>query len=304
MIIEQFTGLNNTADPLKLKPGALTRADNVCVTKSGTLIKRPGRSKAYNATRITGSYGTSDNVHLFLVDNGVLQHWSPSGATALLTGLPSAPVFWCEESPSRVFLASQAAFVMIDNGIQVTDLAAAPPPDALGINDLSVNTETFPTTGVTALAYHQGSVWFAVRAADNLTDIRGSIPGAYTVYHQTLNRFELPDTVYDMRGVDGQLIIAAAHGIWVYTADQRLLKLLDYGVVPGRSIAKQPDNGCLIWTTRGVVGYNAQAGAKNLTEQTVSLPPGNGAATALFDYAGDQYLLICTDGDGLAYNAL
>ncbi len=298
-LINKFSGFNNTDDELKLDPGTLVKADNVYLTSRGSVKRRPGSQLLALGTKITGSYATTDNRFMFLIDNGSLVRFDGNGFEALATGFPVASSFWCEESTNRVFVISGNAFVQIDNGTVVTQLHSLPLPADNGINDLGRDTSLFPTTGVVAAAFHNGSVVLGAKVAEGLTRIQFSIPGVYHLFHNIQNRFEIPDDVVSMDSVNGQLLIVCKHGI--YSFSDRLIKLADYGSVVGKSITKLADNGCYIWTTRGVVKYPE---FQNVTENELYLPPGNGCSTSLFEYNGEELLLICSDGGGTAYNAL
>jgi hypothetical protein len=299
--IKKFLGVVNTRPPRKLPPGALTQADNVRITRDGSVVRRPGRGLVAEATKITSSYATSDNRYLFVVDSGTLFRFDGSGFAVMANGLPDAPGFWCEETPNRVFLMSSNAYLSIDNGTAITELHALPIPEDSGINDLAVNTELFPTNNVSALTFHSGSVVVSVVTKPNVSEIRFSIPQVHHLFHRLINRFEIADTVVAMESINGQLLIAAKNAFYSYTSDNRLIKLSEYGAIPGKSIAKLPENGCLAWTTRGVIKYPE---FQNVTDAQVSLPPGSGCATALFDVDGDRYFLVSTNGAGVAYNAM
>jgi hypothetical protein len=301
MIIDKFKGLNNTFELTKLPPGSLTRAENVLVGKGNSVSRRTGYALVAAGTSITGSYGSTDNRAIYLIDAGVLYLFDGNGFRSLVTGFPDAPSYWCEESTNRVFVISGGVYVQVDNTTAPIDLNAHPIPADDGINDLGTNTELAPTVGVVAMAYHQASVVLAVRVAEGATRIQMSIPQVYHLFHKIEGRFEVPDNVVGMESINGQLLIVCTHSIYVHTADNRLLKLADYGGVPGKPITKLPVNGCLIWTTRGVVKYPE---IQNISEEAVSLAPGTGASTALYEKDGDVYFLICNDGGGLPYNAV
>lgn len=297
--ITKFSGLANTIPQEKLPLGSLSVADNIVLTSAGDIKRRVGNSLVASGTKITGSYGTTDNVNLFLIDNGTLFRFDGLSFMPLANGFPIASSYWCEESPDRVFVMSGNIYAYIDKGIEVTTLHDKPLPIDNGINDLAFNTEAFPSTGVVDMTYHQGSIVLAVKLDTGLSRVQFSIPQEYHVFHLVHGRFEVPDEITAIDSVNGQLLIVCKHSTWVYTSDSRLLKLADYGSPIGKPISKLPDNGCLIWTTRGVVKYPE---FENVTEKVVSLPPGAGCSTIIYEYNGEKYFLVCTDGVGNAYN--
>lgn len=301
MIFDKFKGLNNTFEPSKLPQGTLTLADNILIAKDKSVKRRLGYVQDAVGINVTGSYATTDNKTMFVIDSGSLYSFDGNGFRSLTNGFPNAPSFWCEESTNRVFVISNGKYIQIDNDVLVTDLHSLPIPIDDGVNDLGTNVEGPPTTNVLYSAYHQSSVVLAVRVGEELTRIQYSVPQVYHLFHKVNDRFEIPDTVVGMESVNGQLLIVCRHSVYVHTADSRLLKLADYGGIPGKPITKLPENGCFFWTTRGVIKYPE---FENVSQSEVSLPPGTGAATALFEYDGDIYFLVCNDQAGQAYNAL
>lgn len=298
--IKKFLGLINTTDEEKQPLGALSLAENVCMTATGTIFRRDGYEKVIDASNITGSYGTTDNRYMFLINNGTLIYFDGANFRSLAAGLPIRPSFWCEESPNSVFVISGGAYYHIENGNQLTELHNLPPPTG-EMNDLVLHTEGFPQDDVQALTFHQGSVVAAVSVTENVTRIQYSVPQNHHLFYKIQKRFEIPDRVFGLESVNGQLLIACAHNIYSFSTDSGLSQLADYGCTIGKPITKLADGGCMIATTRGLAAFPE---FKNLTEAKYSYPPGKGAATALYETRGEKLLLVCTDGAGESYNAL
>lgn len=94
--LKRFKGLNNVSDPLRLGMDWLRVADNVDVSASGSLVRRPGYTRALAATP-SGAYASIDTTRLYLVDGGVLKQVHPDLSTvALRAGLSAAPMHWAE----------------------------------------------------------------------------------------------------------------------------------------------------------------------------------------------------------------
>lgn len=173
-------------------------------------------------------------------------------------------------------------------------------PDTAAVTDeLYFDVEAMPPGIIGSIAFYQSRIAVAVLESPTLTRIQFSVPYHYHLFHTTDDRFEIPDQVTGMLTVDGQLLITCRNSIFVFTADSRLIKLVDYGTPAGKPIQRLPEGGALIWTNRGVCKYPE---FQNLTQDSVSLPPGNGCSTTLWATSGDQYLLVCNDGGGAAYN--
>lgn len=166
------------------------------------------------------------------------------------------------------------------------------------VNEIYLNTESIPLSKIWAATYFQARIAIAVLEA-NETKIRFSLPQRYHLFKITEDFITIPDLVTDMEEVNGQLLITCKDSIYVFTADYRLLKLAEYGTPDGKPILKLPENGCFIWSNRGMCAYPE---FKNLTEDSVSVPPGDGCALSLYDYKGSRYALCCNDGQGEAFN--
>ena len=100
---KRFLGLNNVSDPLRLKLGWLQHADNVDITDTGALVRRPGYSYVLPAV-LTGAYATTDFSRFYLVDNGTLKRVEPDlSLIDIRTGLNAAPMQWAEVNDDVYF---------------------------------------------------------------------------------------------------------------------------------------------------------------------------------------------------------
>lgn len=166
-------------------------------------------------------------------------------------------------------------------------------------DEIYFDVEAAPLSSVVSIAFYQSRLVAAVCESPNLTRIQFSVPYHYHLFHTTDDRFEIPDQVTGMMMVNDGLLITGRNGLYLMTNDIRLVRLADYGTPVGKAIERMTDGSVRIWTDRGVCRY---PDFKNLTEATVSLPPGIGCSTVLYEHEGSQYLLVCNDGQGAAYN--
>lgn len=173
------------------------------------------------------------------------------------------------------------------------------PASAPTTDELYFDVEAAPLNSVVSAAFYQSRLATAICESPNLSRIQFSVPYHYHLFHTTDDRFEIPDQVTGMMAVNGELLIAGRNGLYVFTSDIRLVRLADYGTPVGKPIERMTDGSVRIWTDRGMCRYPE---FKNLTEATVSLPPGTGCSTALYEQGGDAYVLVCNDGQGDAYN--
>lgn len=225
----------------------------------------------------------SDPVSITLTDASVLVTIpAQSGMTAVVHGYTAQLGAWHVFGETNSFLALNTL-----------------PTDGALTDMLYFDVESPPLFNTVALAFHQSRLVAAVLESPALSRIQFSVPYQYHLFHATDDRFEIPDQVTGMASIDGQLLITCRNSIYVLTSDTRLLRLVDYGTPYGKPIQKLPEGGAMIWTTRGVCKYPEFA---NLSQDSVSVTPGNGCSTAWFAHGGDQYLLVCNDGQGTAYN--
>jgi len=386
--LDKFLGLHNTADATTLPLEALSVADNVLITDYGDVAMRPGYSLVLGATSISGSYGVSDNSAMYFVEQGTLYKFDGVANQALVGGISTSTLFWCEESTGLVFLASEGSYLRIDDGQVVANLVIPklegltvqlgggniPRGEALiaaqyrsedglygpmsevtsvksatdfnmlvtvpeiagyvarivvflpdeGVWVPMATTKNFavidsikgtggvipeiyfevvaaPLKNVVAAAYYMSRVVLATQIGIGVTRIHFSLPQTYHLFSSVEDYFDVPDVVTGMESVGTTLLITGEHGIHTYSQELGYTKIANYGTPKGKPITKLPEGGCYVWTKRGVCSYPDFV---NHTETKVSLPPGNGASTALFDYGGSRYILCCTDGAGVGYNAL
>lgn len=298
--IKKFLGIINTTDEEKQKFGALSVADNVNLTASGSIFRRDGFTQFVTASNITSSYGTTDLRYLYIINNGNLMYFDGASFRQIAEGFPDQHAFWCEESPNSLFVASGTVYAHIENANELTHLTSLPIPTG-DLDELSLYTESFPPDDVLAMTFHQGSVVMAVSTGTNTSRIQFSVPGQHHLFYKIHKRFEVPDRVVGLESVNGQLLIVCTSNIYAFSTESGLSALADYGAVPGKPIAKLPEGQCFIATTRGIAVYPE---FKNITAATYSYPPGKGASAATYDIQGERFILLCTDGAGDPYNTI
>lgn len=278
--ITKFQGIINTVHPYHMPQGALVQADNVLVDKTGGVERRPGYHKVVTGTNVTASYTTLDQKTMFLVDSGVLYAFDGSTAQALITGLTEAPVHWCEESGEKVFMVGGGTSAIIDSRHEVTLMPNINYP--LG-----------------AIAFHAAQFTLAIWQ-DSQTCVVMSDPYDFTKFDNAEASFIVPDHIVGMQDVGGSLVLAGANALWVFTPDEILIRLTDYGSVPGRPIAVS-GGVAYIWTVRGLCRFPEFA---NLTQDKVSVPPGSSASVNELSYNGSDYIVVMNDGEGESHNAM
>lgn len=164
------------------------------------------------------------------------------------------------------------------------------------LSDVQILAEPFPDS-VEKIAYHESKLWVSRSLPNGSTVIWFSKPYHYHLYDLQKDYFIVPGQVLDMVSSSQGLVIGTDATIYVY--GERLDKLVDYGIVPGRAFTHLPDGSVLMATKRGVCkGFPFE----NLTEKKASFPPGVQCSTALVEQSGMQKFVTLTDGGGTAYN--
>lgn len=117
--IQAFRGLNNVTDPVRLKAGWLTRADNIDISDTGRITRRAGRTLAKTGS-FSGAYTTDDHSRFFVVDGGDLQQvHADLSATTLYADVGTAPVSWAEVNHEVYFSTGGVKGVIgVDNVVR------------------------------------------------------------------------------------------------------------------------------------------------------------------------------------------
>jgi hypothetical protein len=95
------------------------------------------------------------------------------------------------------------------------------------------------------------------------------------------------------------LLIGTDTCLYVYTSEQTLTLLAEYGVPRGIPYSVSDQDSVYLWTHQGVVMFPP---FQNLTEEKVSLSPGAVVHTELVEQNGFRKLLMLVDGAGLNDN--
>lgn len=276
--MNNFKGLHNTEQNERLPEGALVQADNVQVTKSGMIERRPGETKIINATDITASYTTQDESVMFLVDNGVMFMFDGNSIRSIMTGLTVGATYWCEESSDLVFFAGGGVAGYIENKDKITILE-------------NIN------SSVIAIAYHAGRLTLALHDTGQ-TFILMSRPYEYDSFNPQEEGFFIPSRITSMESIAGNLVISTINSIFALTSEDAIVQLANFGTPLGK-VAINTGNRLYIWTNEGLCAFPEFT---NLTKATYSAIPGMACANNLFEYNGSRYSLVLTDGGGFSDN--
>jgi len=152
----------------------------------------------------------------------------------------------------------------------------------------------------TVIEFHEGKIWAADYSIDDdITAVRFSRPFFWHLYDCYCDYIAVPGKVLMLESVPSGIVIGTDREIYVYTVEEALVKLADYGVVEGYPASTMDDGNTIFWTKRGVC---FALPFRNLTEEKVSLSPGNKCSTSIIRDDGEERFVILTDGIGTADN--
>lgn len=92
--IGRFKGLNNVSDPLRLKLGWLSAADNIDVTNTGAIETRQGYQRT-DVTPTSAAFQTRD-LRAYVVADGAIQRLTGVGLTSIIDLTGSGRMYWTE----------------------------------------------------------------------------------------------------------------------------------------------------------------------------------------------------------------
>jgi hypothetical protein len=133
--ITRFKGLNNVADPLRLKLGWLATADNMDVSNTAALEVRRGYTKRLS-TPVSSAFCTSDFRRAYVVAGGAIQRLLPNNTLSPIHTLTTTGRMHWTEVNKQVFFNNGADRGIISEDGSVTPLAW-PEPVAVSVGAVS-----------------------------------------------------------------------------------------------------------------------------------------------------------------------
>lgn len=163
--------------------------------------------------------------------------------------------------------------------------------------------QTFPIPdGCTVIAYHEARLF----AAQSIPDQGNSViwfskefwPHCFNLSEDFIY---IEGEVRALASTHQGLFIGASTGLYVYTSDEGLQKLADYGVPPGYPSVIDPDTGQVVVLTER--GYCSFPPFRNLTDAKVSFDPGQRSFIQILDERGYKKAVALSQGSGSAQNS-
>ena len=155
-------------------------------------------------------------------------------------------------------------------------------------------------TGATVIAAFRSRMYAAMYLpCDNASVIWCSKPLQFHLFDVAEEFLMVPGQVHMLADAGEALLIGTSIGIHAYNEDA-ITELAPYGVVPGWPSVVDPDTKkVLMWTQRGIC---EALPFSNLTQTTVSVPPGAQAGLSLVQRDGQKRLMATLIDGGTAFN--
>jgi len=151
-----------------------------------------------------------------------------------------------------------------------------------------------------SLAFYEGSVW-ASQYIDGVSYLWRSKPYWWHLFDQHEDYLSIPGKVTVLEGTPQGLFIGTDDEMYVYTIEESLVRLAEYGVMQGRPLARTDEGRLFVWTRQGVCTLFP---FQNITEDKVSLSPGCLCSTAIIEKDGYEQFMVLNNGSGTAFNPL
>jgi hypothetical protein len=178
------------------------------------------------------------------------------------------------------------------------DAAVCAYTDPRGARGRELPFQDLDTPRGSILAHFQGQMYAGEYFPDlDQSVIWRSLPLHYHLFNLGGEAIAVPGAVRMVVGLAEALIIGTDRQIWAYDGET-IKELAPYGVVPGWHASKK-NNALYFWSLRGLCRALPFA---NLTESTVSVPPGLSAGAAVIESNGMRRYVVALRKGGEAFN--
>ncbi len=147
------------------------------------------------------------------------------------------------------------------------------------------------------IAFYENKL-FASERIGNESFIWFSKPFWWNLFDLQNDYIRIDGLVKALIGTKQGLIICTNDEIWIYS-DAQMVRVAEYGVPSGKPFAVDDYGTVFIQTNQGVCSLFPFT---NLTEQKVSLPPGEFCDVSIVEQDGIKKLVVLTDGLGISDN--
>lgn len=289
--VEAFKGLNNRIDPIRLGLEWQLQADNVLCDDAGFLVRRPGL--ALFATGLKDVYGTRDGRLLGIdaADNLVeIDHaGTPRTLFASVTGAPFA---WAELGYAVFLMSPTAKWVVYPNRCVVWGSLC---PTATATDYPVQDSVSYPPPYGDVLCASRSRIavafWEPDRDRSVLYFSRPDLPHEFRLdrdWQVFAGRITL------LAAVPQGLIIGTDRAIYIDPYDAPLMRVAEYGALPGGLISDEHDV-AYFFTERGLC---KAAPFENLTDKALVVTEREAVTAGLLAYQGSRYAIVHQTGLG------
>ena len=167
------------------------------------------------------------------------------------------------------------------------------------IDEQQLDAEPLPEQ-IGSITHYEGSVW-ASQYIDGVSYLWRSKPYWWHLFDAHSDYITIAGKVTVIEGTPQGLFIGTDDEMFVYTAEDSLVRLAEYGVVQGKPLARADDGRIYVWTKQGVCSLFP---FENMTEDKVSLPSGCICSTSIIEKNGYEQFMVLNEGSGTAFNSL
>lgn len=200
-------------------------------------------------------------------------------------------IYLSEPNGDRLYYAGTGSGVFTDPTALI-DLAHPLHDEQYAMNNLPEN--------VTALAWHEGRLFAATAMPEDAQSVVWfSQPFWPTMYNLAADYFLVDGAVCALASTQAGLLIGTEKALWLYTPDEALQRLTQFGVVPGYPISQDRDGLHYVWTVKGLYSFPPLT---PITEGKAYVAPGRVCSTAVVERRGRKQVIALTDGGGDAFN--
>lgn len=204
------------------------------------------------------------------------------------------------EASTRVYVTPADSSVFGLAGVTTaTSMTVNVVPDELG-EALQTQFLDDAPEGCTVIEHFKGRMYASMyMPASNASFIWWSKPMQPHLFDVAEDFIAVPGQVHMLADAGEALLIGTSQGIHAYN-EESLNELAPYGVVPGWPSTVEPDTKkVLMWTQRGIC---RGLPFENLTQNTVSVPPGMQAGMSLVQRDGQKRLIATLVSGGNSFN--
>ena len=151
-----------------------------------------------------------------------------------------------------------------------------------------------------SIAFYEGRALVS-KYIDGVSYIYKSKPFWWHLFDVHEDYIAVDGKVTLLQGTPQGLIIGTDDEIYIFTKEDALVRLTEYGVVQGKPLAVTDKGQYYLWTKQGICTLFP---FKNTTEDKVSLPAGCICSTVIIENHGYEQFLVLNDGSGTPHNKL